>query len=161
LLGGAASAEAHNLLAQKEDASEILHCLRLALDDAEIDPGAIRHVYTHGTGTPINDRCEALALTTLLDGDFTISASKALLGHTIGAAAAIDSVLAVQTLATGRAVPISHVNTPDPACRLKFAGAGDSAPGAGIRRGAVLVNSFAFGGHNAALVFTAPDGSDG
>jgi 3-oxoacyl-[acyl-carrier-protein] synthase II len=175
--GGAASAEAHNLLAQKEDGSEILHCLRLALADAELEPGAVRHVYTHGTGTPINDRCEALALNTLVPHRPTISATKALLGHTIGAAAAIDSVLAVQTLGTGQPVPVAHVRTPDPACGLRFAQSGSpldgAAPdgdanarggagvpgGAGIRSGAVLINSFAFGGHNAALIFAAPDGS--
>jgi len=173
-LGGAASAEAHNLLAQKEDGSEILHCLRLALADAGIEPGAVRHVYTHGTGTPINDRCEALALNTLVPHRPTISATKALLGHTIGAAAAIDAVLAVHTLETGQAVPIAHVRTPDPACGLKFARSG-AAPdgdaddfggtalrgGPGIRGGAVLVNSFAFGGHNAALIFAAPDALEG
>jgi 3-oxoacyl-[acyl-carrier-protein] synthase II len=160
LLGGAASAEAHNLLAQKEDGSEILHCLRLALGDAEIGPGAVSHVYTHGTGTPVNDRCEALALQALVPGTATVSATKALLGHTIGAAAAIDSVLAVQSLRTGRPVPVAHLNTPDPACALNFA-RDHASRGAGgdIRDGAVLVNSFAFGGHNAALVFAAPEGA--
>jgi 3-oxoacyl-[acyl-carrier-protein] synthase II len=150
LLGGAAASEAHSLLAQKEDGSEIARCLRLALQDAALGPAHVRHVYAHGTGTPTNDRCEALALNSLFPHRPAVSASKALLGHTIGAAAAIDAVLAVRTIETGMAVPAAHVTDPDPGCALNLAAEGTTAS---LREGAVLVDSFAFGGHNAALLF--------
>jgi 3-oxoacyl-[acyl-carrier-protein] synthase II len=158
LRGGAASAEAHNLLAQKDDGSEIRHCLELALDDAATVPEDVRQVYAHGTGTPANDRCEALALNGLLPHHPAVSATKALLGHTIGAAAAIDSALAVMSLGTGQAVPAAHVESPDPDCGLNLARAGAADPP--VRSGAVLVNSFAFGGHNAVLVFGPANGSE-
>ena len=112
-------------------------------------------MYTHGTGTPVNDRCEALALNDVLPHRPTVSATKALLGHTIGAAAAIDAVLAVRTLATGRPVPVRHVSRPDPDCGLTLAEP-DGEPDAALQERAVLVESFAFGGHNAALLFTGP-----
>jgi 3-oxoacyl-[acyl-carrier-protein] synthase II len=153
LRGGAASAEAHSLLAQREDGAEILRCLSLALEDAALPPAAVRHVYAHGTGTPGNDRCEALALNALFPHRPTVSATKALLGHTIGAAAAIDAALAVRSLDTGCAVPACHLSRPDPGCALNLAPA---RPDPALRGGAVLVDSFAFGGHNAALLFTAP-----
>lgn len=154
LRGGAMASEAHGLLSQKEDGSEIARCLALALDDAAVAPGAVAHAYLHGTGTPDNDRVEARALHDTLGPGSTVSVSKALLGHTIGAAAAIDSVLAVRTLATGRPVPVRHVERADPACGLRLAGEGDRLPGAAAE--AVLVNAFAFGGHNAALLWSRP-----
>ena len=149
LAGGASAAEAHGLLSQKEDGSEIARCIELALADAGMTRGAVRHVQAHGTGTPNNDRCEALALSRLFPHRPTVSASKALLGHTIGAGAAIDAALAVRTLVTGRPLPVRHVERPDPECDLNLAGEGGTLDG-----GAVLVNSCAFGGHNAALLFT-------
>ncbi|MCH9045253.1 MAG: beta-ketoacyl-[acyl-carrier-protein] synthase family protein [SAR324 cluster bacterium] len=155
LRGGAASSEAHSLLSQREDGAEIARCIRLALAEARLKPEAVGHVYTHGTGTPVNDRCEALALNDVLPHRPTVSATKALLGHTIGAAAAIDAVLAVRTLATGRPVPVRHVSRPDPGCGLTLAEP-DGEPDAALQERAVLVESFAFGGHNAALLFTGP-----
>ncbi len=155
LRGGAASSEAHSLLSQREDGAEIARCIRLALEEARLEPEAVGHVYTHGTGTPVNDRCEALALNDVLPHRPTVSATKALLGHTIGAAAAIDAVLAVRTLATGRPVPVRHVSRPDPGCGLTLAEP-DGEPDAALQERAVLVESFAFGGHNAALLFTGP-----
>jgi 3-oxoacyl-[acyl-carrier-protein] synthase II len=154
LRGGATTAEAHSLLAQKEDGSEIVRCLALALGEAGADAGEVSHVYAHGTSTPTNDRCEALALNRVFPHRPSVSATKALLGHTIGAAAAIDAVLAVQTLHTGRAVPIAHVDTPDPDCALNLAARRDP-PNEALRTGTVLVDSFAFGGHNAALLLGA------
>lgn len=156
LRGGAAAAEAHSLLAQREDGGEIERCLTLALEDAGLRAGNVRHVYTHGTSTPANDRCEALALNRLFPHKPTVSAAKALLGHTIGAAAAIDAALAVQGLRHGLAVPVAHVERPDPDCALNLAMRRE-APDSALREGAVLVDSFAFGGHNAALLFSAPE----
>jgi len=111
-------------------------------------------VYAHGTGTAYNDRCEALALGRVLPHGPTVSAAKAQLGHTLGAAGAVDAVLAVQSLATGRVVPLRHLERPDPECPIRPALRAEDA-----RLGpedAIAVNSFAFGGHNAVLLLTRP-----
>ena len=81
----------------------------------------------------------------------TVSATKAQLGHTIGAAGAIDAALAVLSLRSGQVVPLAHLEQPDPACPINAA---REAPQAELSNGGgVLVNAFAFGGHNATLAF--------
>jgi 3-oxoacyl-[acyl-carrier-protein] synthase II len=83
--GGAASSEAHNLLAPMEDGSAMAACMREALSDARTAPEQVGHVYAHGTGTQYNDRCEARALNAVLPHGPTVSATKSQVGHTIGA----------------------------------------------------------------------------
>lgn len=153
LPGGAATAEAHHLLAVREGGSGMAATIGLALADARLDAAAVAHVYTHGTGTPYNDAAEATALQEMLPHGPTASATKSLLGHTLGAAGAIDAVLAVQSLMAGQVVPHIAATAWDPECPINPA----LEPGrpALLEQGAaVLVNSFAFGGHNATLAFT-------
>ena len=179
VLGGAANAEAHHLLSPRENGEGMEACMKLALADANIPPGRIAHVYSHGTGTRYNDLCEAAALERLFPDRPTVSASKELLGHTLGAAGAVDAVLAVLSLRSGRVVPFRHLETLDAQCAINparetvhpiLAGAHPIQAGRPDGSGqdgtqdAVLVNSFAFGGHNSAAVFaparnggTAPD----
>jgi 3-oxoacyl-(acyl-carrier-protein) synthase len=162
LLGGAAGSEAHHLLAPQDDGVGMEACMAAALDDAQVAPQQVRHVYAHGTGTRFNDACEAAALSRLLPHGPTVSASKAQLGHTLGAAGAIDAVLAVQSLGSGQVPPLAPGGTPDPACPI-HAAERPEAPQVGPAGGplrAVLVNTFAFGGHNASLLLgPAPNGT--
>jgi 3-oxoacyl-[acyl-carrier-protein] synthase II len=130
----------------------MMRCMALALEDAEVSPARVRHVYAHGTGTKENDRCEAEAIASLFPHRPAVSATKGLLGHTIGAAGAIDAVLAVKTLATGQAVPCANLDTPDPACDLNFVRDAEPPEANLASDAAVMVNTFAFGGQNAALV---------
>ncbi len=154
LPGGAATAEAHHLLAVREDGSGMAATMGLTLADARLDAGAVTHVYTHGTGTPYNDAAEAAALQKLLPHGPTTSATKSLLGHTLGAAGAIDAVLAVQSLMEGQVVPQVAASAWDPECPINPAL--DPGRPALLEKGAaVLVNAFAFGGHNATLAFSA------
>ncbi|MEE8397292.1 MAG: beta-ketoacyl-[acyl-carrier-protein] synthase family protein [bacterium] len=155
LNGGAAISEAHHLLSPKDNGQDMAQTMRLALDDAGMEPARIAHVYAHGTGTFYNDACEAAALDGVLHHRPTVSATKAQLGHTIGGAAAIDAALAVLSLARGQVVPMVHLNQLDQECPIlparKIAHR-RLGPG---KDGAVLVNAFAFGGHNTSLVFSA------
>lgn len=152
--GGAATAEAHHLFSPRDDGAGMAECMELALADARVPPQAVAHVYTHGTGTRYNDQCEAAALARLFPHRPTISASKELLGHTLGAAGAIDAVLAVLSLRSGRVVPLRHLEVLDAECDVEPALAPDQPA---LRNGmdgkcSVLVNSFAFGGHNVSLL---------
>ena len=148
--GGAATSEAHNLLAPREDGSSMAQCMREALRDAKIEPPQVGHVYAHGTGTQYNDRCEARSLREVLPHGPTLSATKSQFGHTIGAAGAVDAVLAVYGFGTKEVVPCRNLDVPDPACNVNPARSSrNTAPPDSC---AVLVNSFAFGGHNASIV---------
>jgi 3-oxoacyl-[acyl-carrier-protein] synthase II len=162
LLGGASNAEAHHLLAPRDEGEGMAECIVLALADAGVEPGRVAHVYAHGTGTRFNDRCEAAALAHLFPHRPTVSASKELLGHTLGAAGAIDAALAVLGLESGRVVPLRYLDTPDPDCPVhpareaahpRLGEALDAPPDGGAP--VVLVNAFAFGGHNVSLLFGA------
>jgi len=154
LMGGAVNAEAHHLLAPREAGEGMAECMQAALADADVVPERIVHVFAHGTGTRQNDACEAAALARVLPQGPTVSATKAQLGHTLGAAGAIDAVLAVRGLQTGQAPPQAHLTQPDPACpvrALREPAHTELGPRGDPAR-AVLVNAFAFGGHNASLL---------
>lgn len=163
LRGGALNAEAYHLLAPRDQGEGMAVCMEAALDDARTAPPRVVHVYAHGTGTRHNDACEAAALGRVLPQGPAVSASKAQLGHTLGAAGAIDAVLGVCSLRTGQAPPLRYRSQPDPECPI-HAAATDAvpalAPDAAADR-AVLVNSFAFGGHNSCLVLGPPSTATG
>ena len=157
-LGGGITSEAHHLLAPRKEGEDMAACMELALADSGQAAESVVHVYTHGTGTQYNDTCEAVALDRVFPHRPTVSASKELLGHTLGAAAAIDAVLAVQGLTEGGVVPLRNLTNQDPACPVNPAleSTHPGLPGAEGTDGKVLVESFAFGGHNTALLFGTP-----
>ena len=129
--------------------------MRAALDDANLSSGDVDYINAHGTATPHNDAAESAAIRRLL-GDraekVPISSIKAMVGHTLGAAGAIEAVASVLTLANGFIPPTVNLQTPDPAF-----GAMDFVPGAAraLHARVVLSNSFAFGGNNTSLAFVS------
>lgn len=154
-LGGAATSEAHHLLSPKDDGEEMARTMIEALADGVLPGEQVVHVYAHGTGTRYNDLCEAVAVNRVLPHRPSVSASKAQLGHTIAAGGAIDAVLAVLSLNSGQVLPMFHLERQDPDCYINLA---RSAPHPALRPGSgsvVLVNSFAFGGHNTSLLFAS------
>lgn len=166
LLGGANNTEAYHLLAPREEGEDMAACMEMALEDSLQPPEKVVHVYTHGTGTRYNDACEATALQRVFPHRPTVSATKELLGHTLGAAGAIDSVLAVMGQTRGGVVPLRTLENPDPECPVNPAleSAHPHLPGngmgpgmkSGTNCGIVMVESFAFGGHNTILLFGPP-----
>jgi 3-oxoacyl-(acyl-carrier-protein) synthase len=130
--------------------------MRLALRDARMRPEDIDLIHAHGTSTPLNDATETLAIKQVF-GDHArrvmVHATKSMTGHALGAAAAIEAVAAVLTLARGVIHPTINLDRPDPACDL------DYVPHAARRTPvrAVMSNAFGFGGHNAVLVFRPAD----
>ena len=111
------------------------------------------HVNAHATSTPEGDTAELLALGTLLGEHgpaVAISAQKSMLGHTLGAAGALESVATIQAIRDGAVPPTINLRDPDP----NIDGL-DVTPNVAVRRriDAALNNSFGFGGQNAALVF--------
>ncbi len=126
--------------------------MRGALAMAGRAPGEIDWVHAHGTATPTNDAVEGAAIARLFAGTrVPVSSTKHLFGHTLGAAGAVSSVVAVLAMAEGFVPGNSPVARPDPACAVEV------VPPAGIRRpvGTVLVNSLGFGGSNCCLLLTA------
>jgi len=149
LLGYARNTDAFHLVAPPPDGRGARDCMRLALEDAGLTPTDVAHVNAHGTSTTHNDAAEASAIRAVFgDAMPPVTSVKGVLGHSIGAAGAVEAVAGVLTLEHGMIPPTANYETPDPALGLDVV-----AEPRALGDGVVLSNSFAFGGHNAVLVF--------
>jgi 3-oxoacyl-(acyl-carrier-protein) synthase len=132
--------------------------MRLALASASMQPEAIGHINAHGTATLANDATETAAIKQVFGSHafrIPVSATKSMHGHLLGAAGALEFVAAILALEREVVPPTINLDVPDPMCDL------DYVPGcarSGAKLGAVMSNSFAFGGTNAVLIGRAGTG---
>jgi 3-oxoacyl-[acyl-carrier-protein] synthase-1 len=157
LLGIGESSDAYHISAPDPEARGALLAMRAALNDAGLAPADIAYVNLHGTGTTLNDSMEGKAVHTLFGANTPCSSTKALTGHTLGAAAACEAAFLWLTLhpkynPDGRLPPHVWDGEVDPLIPpLTLANFGTRLPNE-MGRVAMLSNSFAFGGSNTALV---------
>jgi len=126
--------------------------MRCALQSASLDPSQVDAINAHGTGTQANDRTETAAIELVLGArarQVPVSATKAIHGHLLGAAGALECVLSLLAMQHAVALPTMHLQLADPACDLDFV---PNAAREGVAARTMLSNSFAFGGTNAVLV---------
>ncbi len=146
LLGAGTSVDAWNVTAPHPAGLGAATAMRRALVDAEITAFDVDYVNAHGTGTPVGDRAEALAVRAVL-GDVPVSSFKGAVGHTIAAAGAVELALCLAALAEGVMPGTVGLEELDPECPANVL-VGELA-----RAPRILVsNSFGFGGQNCALV---------
>ena len=148
LVGFGMSADARDLTAP--DSGGMARAISSALADASLAPDMIDYVNAHGTGTVANDEAETNALHASFRDHamrLAVSSTKSMVGHSLGAAGALEFVAAVMALHDGIIPPTVNYLDADPACDL------DYVPNEARRRpiGGALSNSFAFGGLNAVL----------
>lgn len=151
IAGYAATSEAYHMVIPREDGEEVATTMRLALADAGITPAQVDYINAHATSTTIGDAVEAKALRQVFKArveKIAISATKSLIGHTLGAAGAIGAIASVLSLHTGRIHPTANYDDPDPACALP----GISRSVQERRVNIALLNAFGFGSNNAAVV---------
>ena len=153
VLGYGISAEAHHLTAPEPSGTGIARCIRLALADAGIVPEAVDYINAHGTATPLNDVVETRGVKMAFGKrayEIPISSIKAMIGHCLGSAGAIEAVATLLSLNEGIIPPTINYATPDPACDL------DYTPHEARKKEMQMAisNSFAFGGNNVCLVFS-------
>jgi 3-oxoacyl-[acyl-carrier-protein] synthase II len=128
-----------------------VHCMHEALGDAGVRPEEIDCINAHGTSTLANDISETRAIRRVLGpraDKVPVTANKSMIGHTIGAAGAVESIFSVLSLRDGIIPPTINYEHPDPECDLDYVP--NVARRADLR--AILSNSFGFGGINACLV---------
>ncbi|MEU6485380.1 beta-ketoacyl-[acyl-carrier-protein] synthase family protein [Streptomyces sp. NPDC046887] len=151
LSGYGASCDAHHPTAPPSDGRGAVQAMRAALRDAGLDAAAIGHVNAHGTSTSLNDAAEARALCSVFTAPPPVTSNKGAIGHTIGAAGAIEAAVTALALQHRTIPPTANHETPDPCLALDVV--------AGSPRhhehAAALSNSFGFGGQNAVLVLTS------
>ena len=158
LVGYGATADASHITLPAPGGIGAVKAGRRALEKAGMDADEIDHVNAHATSTPEGDGAELQALATLLGEHgpaVSISAQKSMLGHTLGAAGAIESIATIQAMREGAIPPTINLASPDPNVNGL-----DVTPNAATKRDvrAAINNSFGFGGQNAALVFKRWDG---
>ena len=153
VVGYGATADASHITLPAPGGIGAVRAARRALEKAGLGPETIDHVNAHATSTPEGDKAELEAIRTILGdhaGDVPITANKSMIGHTLGAAGAIEAIVSVMTMREGCIPPTLNLTDPDPAAEGLTIVAGDAA-----RRDVdlVLSNSFGFGGQNTALLF--------
>jgi 3-oxoacyl-[acyl-carrier-protein] synthase II len=154
VIGHASSADAHHLVAPSPSGDGAVRCMALALTDADADPSDVSHVNAHGTSTVLNDRAEAVALSTLFGGNCPpVTASKGSTGHMIGGSGAVEAIVSLISLRHRLVPPVAGLRSVDPECELDLV-LDEARPG---KPGCALSNSFGFGGTNTALVLAALD----
>lgn len=151
ILGYGTSNDAFHMTAPRPDGSQAARSMRLALKDAEVTPGEIDYVNTHGSSTPLNDSTETLAIKQVFGErayQIPLSGTKGYYGHALGASGAIETAICALAIEREWLPPTVNLQVADDACDLNF------LPGTGRKQRVehVLTNSFGFGGINAALV---------
>ena len=152
--GYACTNDAYHMTAPLPDGSQAARVMGLALRDAGVSPEEVEYISAHGSSTPLNDKAETLAIKTVFGEScrIPVSATKAMHGHSLGAAGAIEACATTLAVHHGFIPPTVNLENRDPDCDL------DYCPVAERRQSVstALSNSFGFGGINAALVLKAP-----
>jgi 3-oxoacyl-[acyl-carrier-protein] synthase II len=152
MVGYGATADAYHFTEPAPGAAGLVRAMSRALRGAGLRPDQVDYINAHGTSTPYNDRTETHAIKTCL-GDHAnhmpISSTKSMLGHTMGAAGAIEAAISIMTILTGVIAPTINLHHSDPECAL------DYVPNEArqARVDVAMSNSMGFGGHNACLIF--------
>ena len=150
LAGFGASADAFHLTAPSPDGEGAARAIRLALQDAGLQPENVDYINAHGTSTPINDPIETKAIKIALGEHaykLAVSSTKSMTGHALGAAGGIETIITALAIQEGFFPATLNLDEPDPECDL------DYVPNKG-RRGTIesaLSLSLGFGGHNSVV----------
>ena len=153
LVGYGATADASHITLPAPGGIGAVRAAQRALEKAGVAPSEIDHVNAHATSTPEGDKAELQAMKTIFGADagrIAITANKCMLGHTLGAAGAIEAIVTILAMREGCVPPTINLDDPDPEAEGL-----DLTPNRAARRDIrlALSNSFGFGGQNTALVF--------
>lgn len=151
--GYGSTCDAYHMTSPAPDAEGGARAMKQALEEANYTGSERVYVNAHGTGTPMNDSGETLAIKKALGEEQAykafVSSTKSMTGHMLGAAGALEAIVCLKAMETGILPPTIHLQEPDPACDLNY------IPEKAIRQNVDLCisNSLGFGGHNASLAF--------
>jgi 3-oxoacyl-[acyl-carrier-protein] synthase II len=150
VLGYGVSCDSHHMTAAHPQGDGAMRAMDMAIRESGVSIDDIEYISAHGTGTPTNDRVESLAVRRLFGAraeKVPMSSIKSMIGHTMGAASAIEAVACALAIDTGVAPPTINYEEQDPECDL------DYVPNHArqINPRVVLNNAYAFGGNNASL----------
>jgi 3-oxoacyl-[acyl-carrier-protein] synthase II len=152
IIGYGMSGDAHHVTAPAQDGNGAFRAMKAALRSAEINPTEIDYINAHGTSTPLGDEIELGAVKRLFGEHaykLSMSSTKSAIGHLLGAAGSVESILSIKAMNDNVAPPTLNLENPSEGCDI------DLVPLQSKERqiGAVMTNSFGFGGTNASLIF--------
>lgn len=145
--------DAYHISAPAENGAGAALCMKLALENAGLQPGEIDYINAHGTSTPLNDKSETAAIKTTFGEaahKVAISSTKSMTGHLLGASGALEAAVCVEIFRQNIAPATINYTTPDPLCDLDYI---PNTPRA-ITPRHIMSNSFGFGGHNATIILS-------
>lgn len=151
IIGYGQTSDAYHIAAPPENGEGAARCMAVALRDAGLNPEDIDYINAHGTSTPLNDKCETLAVKTVFGEHaykLAISSTKSMTGHMLGAAGGIEAAFTALTVHNGIIPPTINLQTPDPDCDLDYVPL--IAREAKVR--IAMSNSFGFGGTNGVII---------
>ncbi len=151
-VGFGASDDAYHFTSPSPGGSGGARAMQQALDTSNLKPEDIDYINAHGTSTELNDLCETQAIKTVFGEHaqkVSISSTKSMTGHLLGAAGGVEAVFSVMSMTTGIIPPTINYENPDPECDLNY------TPNKAVHKevNAVISNSFGFGGTNVSVVF--------
>lgn len=152
IAGAGSTSDAFHMAAPPPGHAGAVRCMRLALQDAGMEPTDIDYINAHGTSTPLNDIYETDAIKEVFggySGKLAVSSTKSMTGHMLGAAGGVEAIFSVKAIQEGIVPPTINLDNPDPKCDL------DYVPHTAQRREirAAMSNTFGFGGVNSVIVF--------
>ncbi|HEV3486228.1 MAG TPA: beta-ketoacyl synthase N-terminal-like domain-containing protein, partial [Vicinamibacterales bacterium] len=153
VLGAALTADAFHISAPEPTGRGACMAMTKAMQDADVAPDEIDYVAAHGTSTPLNDVTETRAIKSAFGGHahkLMVSATKSMVGHTIGAAGVINALAAIGAIREGVVPPTINLEEPDlPECDLDYV----PLTARQARVDTAMINGFGFGGQNAVAIF--------
>jgi 3-oxoacyl-[acyl-carrier-protein] synthase II len=157
VLGYGVSCDSHHMTAAHPQGDGAIRAMSAAMNESRVGIKDIDYISAHGTGTPTNDRVESIAVRTLFAAraaEVPMSSIKSMIGHTMGAASAIEAAACAMAVDSGWVPPTMNYEEPDPECDL------DYVPNQArkIDPRIILNNAYAFGGNNASLCLSRYEG---
>lgn len=152
VVGIGMSADAYHISAPHPDGAGAKLAMEMALRTAEVDPADVDYLNMHGTSTPLGDVAETKAIKAVFGEhayDMSLSSTKSMTGHLLGAAGAVEAVASVLAIRNDLVPPTINFETPDPECDLDYTFNEPRERSVNV----ALSNAFGFGGHNTCLVF--------
>jgi 3-oxoacyl-[acyl-carrier-protein] synthase II len=152
IVGFGMSGDAYHMTSPPADGDGAARAMQNAINDAQIKPSHIGYINAHGTSTPAGDKAEAQAVKTVFGehaNSVLVSSSKSMIGHLLGAAGAVESIITVMSLIDQKVHPTINLDNPDEGCDLDFV----PHEARDVKMDYALCNSFGFGGTNGSLIF--------
>ena len=149
------SSDAHHITLPPDDGDGAHRCMSLALRDAGLDASSVDHINAHGTSTPAGDVIETRAVKRTFGEhafDLTVSSTKSMIGHLLGAAGGVEAVFAILAIRDQVVPPTINLHDPDDECDLDYV----PHTAREMKIDVAMSNSFGFGGTNGTLIFKRP-----